>query len=204
MRLLRCEYIARNDRSADRLNLMKKILEKINNEKGISLVELVLAVFIFSLVIMAASGIFISAIKAQRVIIAKKNVAENTQYVMNFMVKEIRMAKANANLTLTFMKADGSSFTSASLDNITFINFENKTIKYFLSDNKIQISINGVVSPITSSDIRINSLSFTLNDWDLSIGTGPAPFVNILINGESVNGIGGQIEMQSSVSPRIY
>ncbi len=180
---------------------MKKILEKIQNQKGVSLTELIVAVFVFSLVVTAASGIFLNAIKAQRAIIAKKNVAEDTQYVMEFMVKELRMAKANtADLTLTFKKADGSSFTGASLDNITFINFNNETIKYALSGTKIQR--NDI--DITSDNIKINFLSFTLNAWDLTQGSGTAPLINILIKAESANGVGGQIEIQTSVSPRIY
>lgn len=180
---------------------MKKILEKIQNEKGISLIELVVAVSVFSLVVMATSGIFLNAIKTQRTIIAKKNVAEDAQYVMEFMVKELRMAKINvADLTLTFNDGAGSqlNFNNSPSSVVSFINFNNETIKYSLLGNKIQR--NDI--DITSGGIKINSLGFTLNNWDLSVG--PAPLVSILIKAESVNGVGGQIEMQATISPRIY
>lgn len=186
---------------------MRKILEKIQNEKGVSLTELVVAVFIFSLVVAAVSGIFMNAIKVQRAIIAEKNVAENTRYAMEFMVKELRMAKVNtADLDQTFNDGAGSqlNFTNYPFSNpssaISFINFNDEIVKYSLSGNKIQR--NNI--DITSGDIRISFLSFTLNNWDLAPGGGIAPFVNILIKAESANGVGGQIEMQATVSPRIY
>lgn len=185
---------------------MNKIFfKKYSNEKGISLIELVVAVSVFSLVVLAATGIFINSMKAQRIILAKQNVAENMRYTMEYMIKEIRMAKINPTATLTFERTAGIQLddSNSPSDTIRFINSNNAEITYSLIGDAIKRDDgSGTFQPVSSDEVRITGLSYTLNNWNLA--NGPAPLITILIKAEALNGVGGTMELQTSVAPRIY
>ncbi|MBU4338755.1 prepilin-type N-terminal cleavage/methylation domain-containing protein [Patescibacteria group bacterium] len=191
---------------------MIKIFRKIQNEKGISLVELVVAVSIFSLVMIAATGIFINAMKAQKAIIAKQNVANNMRYIMEFMTKELRMARVNnTDPTLTFNDGDENddgTFLTVKNGNFSRISFENgfgNTVLYkFDSANEKILRKEGAVAEqtVSSNEISITGLNFKINNWNLTAGS--APLITIFMTAEAKNGVGGEIDVQTSVSPRTY
>lgn len=184
---------------------MNKIFsKKYNNEKGISLVELVVSVSVFSLIMITASAIFINAIKAQKIILAKQSVAENMRYTMEFMVKELRMTQANNTLNLTFEKTSGTQLNLANSPSSTirFINYNTDIINYSLVGNKVMRNNGSGDQPVSSDEVKITGLSFILNNWNLTAG--PAPLVTIVIKAESLNGSSGTMELQTSVAPRIY
>lgn len=204
-----------------------KTIKKYDNEKGISLVELVVAVSIFSSVMLAATGIFINAIKAQKAIIAKQNVMNNMRYIMEFMVKDIKMAQVALSPDLTFKGANGLKLN---IDNnflepstaISFIRFNEDEVKYFFYNEtdaggnvvKSEVRRTNITSlsnadddqSISSDEVLITGLSFTGNDWSLSTGapSPAAPFITILIKARAKNGVGGEMELQTGISPRTY
>lgn len=182
------------------------ILKKYNNEKGVSLVELMISVAIFSMVAITASGVFINAMKAQKSMIVKQNVTDNLRYALEFMVKELRMAQENATPTLTFNNGAGVQIKNDAFPGISFVNGSGKTIIYALNGGIITrnntTDATGAQS-VSSNEAEITGLSFILNDWNLSAG-GQAPLVTILIKAKSRSGVGGEMEIQTSVSPRIY
>lgn len=192
---------------------MEKILEKIKNEKGISLVELVVAVAVFSLVVTVASGIFINAMKAQKEIMAKQSIADDLRYDADFMLKELRMAQANpSDATLTFSDGAGNPLnanTSPPSSVIYFFNSSGNNIAYSLVGSNIMredISNATGAQSISSGAVEITSLSFILNNWNLTKGAPGAasPLITVLITARAKSGVGGDIELQTSVSPRIY
>jgi Tfp pilus assembly protein PilE len=182
----------------------KFFYKKYYNEKGISLVELVVSVSVFSLVVIASSGIFMNAIKTQKVILAKQNVAENMRYTSEFMVKELRMAQVNAALNMTFQKtpAEQLDFDNSPSETIIFTNYNGDVISYSLSGNKIMRNSGSGAEPVSSDEVEVTGLSFILNNWNLTLG--PAPLITIIIKAKSTSGVGGVMELQTSVAPRIY
>lgn len=179
--------------------------QKIQNEKGISLIELVVAVAIFSVVIIAAVGIFISAMKAQKAMLAKQNMADSLRYTMEYMVKELRMAQIDTvDSALTFKKdsSDIAGFKNDHSSSLYFKNSAGDSVQYSLSGNKILKD----VQPISSNEVKIISLNFTINNWSLvnDPTDGKAPLITIYMKAEAKSGAGGDMELQTSVSPRIY
>lgn len=63
-----------------------------NNKRGLTLVELIIAIGLFSLVITIAVGLFTRAISSQRRGIAIQNAQDNGRYLLGMMSKEIRMS----------------------------------------------------------------------------------------------------------------
>lgn len=170
------------------------------NEKGVSLIELVVAVSIFAMVVIAASGIFINAMKAQKAISAKQNVAGNMRYVMEFMVKEIRMAQVdNAVPSMTFN--DGANpVNDGHFLKISFKNGFGNVVTYEFDNGNKKILRNN--EPLSSDEVLITGLDFKINAWD--IAAGPSPLITIFMKAESKNGVGGEMDLQTSVSPRTY
>ncbi|MDP3057829.1 MAG: prepilin-type N-terminal cleavage/methylation domain-containing protein [bacterium] len=190
-----------------------EIFKKINNEKGISLVELVVAVSVFSMVITAASGIFINALKAQKTIVAKQNVADNLRYIMEFMVKEMRMAQTDTvNPDLTFNDGAATPVTvkNGRFTKISFKNMSSSSIVYDFDSVNSKILRNdfggtGGAQAISSDEVLITDLKFMVNNWNLTTGpAAAAPFITIWIKAKAKSGAGGETELQTSVSPRIY
>lgn len=188
---------------------MEKIFEKIRNEKGISLVELVVAVTIFSMIVTIASGMFINAIRAQKIIIAKQSVADDLRYSADFMLKELRMAQSHPTVPIfTFRDSGGDQLIGDNSPSsfLSFFNSSGDNIKYSLSSGVISRDDGSTVQPISSSGVEIVSLNFTLNNWNLERGAvdALAPLITVTIRARSRNGAGGETEFQTSVSPRIY
>jgi len=57
-----------------------RLLKKIKNEKGVSLLELLVAVTLFSVVIISSTQIFKMVVDGQRNAIGAQNVQENIRY----------------------------------------------------------------------------------------------------------------------------
>ena len=63
------------------------------NGEGFTLIEILVVIVIFSIVLGAVIGIFISAIRIQRYYLASQKLLDQTSYVTEYMSRSIRMAK---------------------------------------------------------------------------------------------------------------
>src|SRR3989344_7553270 len=94
---------------------MGLFFRKIKQTRGISLIELLVAITLFSFMILAATQIFKMVIDGQRSAISAQNVQENIRYAMEKISKEIRMAQISntdclpAGVNKVFNTAAGST-----------------------------------------------------------------------------------------------
>lgn len=167
------------------------MFEKNQNEKGVTLVELLIAVTVLSIAMAIASSMFANSMKEQQKIIAKQNVTDNSRYITEFMIKEIRMAKA----------IDPAS-KNGIFSTITFTNSSGSAVTYSLSGNTILRNGGSGDQPISSNEISVSALTFSVNNWGSSV----APRVTIFIKTESLSSASQRAvaELQASTSPRIY
>lgn len=91
---------------------MKKNIQKLNNQKGFTLIEVIVAMAIFMIIMGGSAGVFASAFKSYK---SAKNVNENlknAQYAMNLMTKTFRTSSIkhppSANTTATLVVYDYS------------------------------------------------------------------------------------------------
>lgn len=70
---------------------------KNHSKLGLTLVELLVAATVFSLVVVTVVGLFTTAIRSQRKSMVIQNVQDNGRYLIGFMAKEIRMSELNAS-----------------------------------------------------------------------------------------------------------
>lgn len=74
----------------------QKLLKKKNNfifQNGFTLIEMIVAMAIFSVLIISITGIFISVVKAQRLALAQNSIQESGRYILESITKEIRMGE---------------------------------------------------------------------------------------------------------------
>ncbi len=192
---------------------MKKIVEKFNSIKNkqtikaFSLIEIIVAVSIFSVIILSMTGIFKMVIDGQRRSIATQNVQESLKYFLEVINKEIRMAVrsdggCNVSSGNIFYLQQGTEG-----DVLYFKNYYNQCVVYYLevspenSYGRFKISRNGLNDYISPSQISIDRLDFVL-----SSGYELQDLVTINIKAHSLGARNTDSEMilQTSLSSRYY
>lgn len=114
---------------------MKRIPKKL---KGLSLIEVVASIGVFSLMMVAVAGIFSSSISSSRTNRVVERNLENAQFVMNEMAKELRTSTVvnPTSVTATFASPDTQS-------SIRFYDYsQSKCIQY----NTVTVSGNTVIT----------------------------------------------------------
>ncbi len=162
-----------------------------NKQKGMTLIELIVAIGLFGLVSLVIFGIFILATGYQRRIIAVKNVEDNLRFSMESMAREIRT---------------GKDFTKNSDGSLSFTNAKSagESVTYRLSGGIIEKSSDNKLSylPITGSDTAMDYLTFELSGQ--SINDNLQPRITIAIGATSkVGAQSSNLKVQTTVSSRL-
>ena len=92
--------------------MLKRLKKKKEVEKGFTLVEMIIAIFIFSIVFGAASGLFVSAIKNQSRTLANQQLLDQTSYTIEYIGRAIRMAKKDIEGSCISAKLNYATTTS--------------------------------------------------------------------------------------------
>ena len=169
---------------------------------GFTLIELLVSVTIFTIVVGAGSGVFISALRAQQAAFAEQNLVDNTRFAIEFMSRQIRLAKRDGDGSCT---GTANSTYSLSSGVLKFINSQNQCIHFKLSGDVIEVSTNGgsvFVGLTAASLVNVVDLSFTLSGElrsDLL-----QPRVTILLEAQAVGGgsVNPTTRIQTTVSTR--
>jgi len=141
------------------------------NQKGLTLLELIVALGVFSMAVIAAVSIFVTTLNTQRRILATQTGIDNFRYVLAVMTKEIRMAKEDVG----FCGHTGQVYhVSEDGDELSFVNYKDECVTYGLStDGGIIKSVAGSDFtsgdiPVTAEDIMVNKLMFINSEEDFS------------------------------------
>ncbi|MEZ4156825.1 MAG: type II secretion system protein [Candidatus Paceibacterota bacterium] len=162
-------------------------MKKIQNQKGFTVAELLVAMAIFAVVISIASTIFIRSLRAQRAVVKLIEVNENTSITLERLAREIRT---------------GTDFpSSGTYQDLTFTNARGEDVRYFLSENRIQETIYGQTLPLTAEGVYVDNLEFVIG------ATNQVPRVTILLqvglpeNTQDISEVKSQIQTTVSVRP---
>jgi hypothetical protein len=170
---------------------------KINifNNKGVSLLEIVVALGIFLIVILAVVSFFEISIMNQRGAINAGNIQESMRYAFEAMSKEIRMAVEDE---LGSCVGAGKIYQVGS-NNLKFINQYDECVEYYLENSRIKIKRGAVEGWVTSENIKADELAFYLDEVT-------QPRVTILANLSIPvkSGISREMILQTTVSSRYY
>lgn len=176
-----------------------------NNKRGFSLIELIVAVSLFTGIIFSSTSIFKMVIDSQRSALAAQNVQESLKYFLEVIGKEIRMAQKNENVC-PGISAEAVYVTSAQdgSDSLSFRNYYDECVTYsIVSEGGTQRflitrgSESGFISPAV---IYLDNLKFVLNT------EGGQPMVTMSIKAHALGSQAARSEMtlQTSVTSRYY
>lgn len=158
-----------------------------NKERGLTMIELIVAVGIFGLVIGMTVSIFVLALASQRRIIALRNTEDNVRFAIEAMAREIKTGK-NFN-------GGGSS--------VSFTNAKGEAVIYRLNSNVVEKSSDGGVnySAVTGTETTVNYLNFYL--MGSAIGDGLEPRITVTIGvTSSVGNQTANLKIQTTLSER--
>lgn len=191
-------------------NMFKKIKQ---NKFGVTLIELMVAVSLFSVIILSATQIFKMVIEGQRNAIAAQNVQENMRYAFETMSKEIRMATiSNHDCESIFTpeaEATNKVFnttTNAEGDILYFKNKDGICTAYYLLNGSIMI-IRGVnTAAISPNEIKISNLEFRVADDLIGAFHSIQPIVTMKMDIEVIGKEmhKQEMKMQTTISSRYY
>lgn len=173
---------------------MKSHIAYRASQKGFTMIELIVAMGIFVTLLAAATGGFVQALRAQRAIVALMTANDNASLILEQMAREIRV---------------GYNFqTSASEDELTFVNGYNEIVTYRLNNQGIERGVGGGLSGatfqrLTAQVARIDGIKFRLQGAQSGDGEAPRVTVNLAVGarGRGVENI--IVNIQTTVSARL-
>lgn len=160
---------------------------------GFSLIELIVAVGIFSITATFAMGTLLTLTNAQRKAAALQSAFDNVRFAIEAMAKDMR--------TGTTYQCVGTGYPCAGF---SYINSNGDAIVYDLSGNQLRKQINsGTPQAVTDKSVYINQLSFYLNGS--ATNDAVQPTVTVVVSGtagRSRANIASTIQLQTTVAPR--
>lgn len=117
--------------------------------RGYSLAELIVAIGIFSMVMLIVMGVYLALISYDRQARATNQLASDFSFALDSMVRNIRTGTGYP-----------SSCNNTSCNSFTFTDSAGRSVTYALSAGRITATVNGVSSPLTDPAITITRLNF--------------------------------------------
>ena len=183
----------------------------IKNKQGTTLLEMVVAVGLFTVIILLVAGIFQMVVNGQRSALASQNIQENIRYIFEIMSKEIRTAGISNGLCKTLISPEPiplyKVYNTASAGAALY--FKNKhadCAAYYLENNRLKIIRGEMANFVTPSAVKINNIKFSVTDDLIGGSHNLQPQVNIILDAEVVGKDMHKqaIKIQTSISSRYY
>jgi len=187
--------------------------------RGYSLIEILVAVAIFTIVVAGPTGFFVSSLKGQIKSLASQKLLDNTSYTLEYISRSLRMAKKeigcldiNDPTTCPCLKTQGYGFNYENPDGdisaIRFINYNGECQEFFWdkNDNRLKESKNEATPvALTSEELEIISLKFNLSGE--SQDDTDQPRVTLFLDlkggkGQKILELRPEIKIQTTISQR--
>lgn len=167
--------------------------------RGFTLIEIIVAMTVFSLALGAMSSLFVMALKGQRNVFAQQNLLDNTRFALEQMSRQIRMAQRDETGICT--GTAGSTYSGGGAD-ITFIDPGSNCRTYDFSGGIIRMrpDTGQGFSNLTSNDVNIERLNFDVRGREAT--DGEQPRVTIVIDAKDPNQQSAGIILQTTISAR--
>lgn len=147
-----------------------KLMSIQHIQKGYTLIEILVAVGIFTILIAAPTGFFVGSLRGQLKTLASQKLLDNTSYTLEYISRSLRMAKKELSADpLTACLLEGGTILYGHNYQITrggnglkFINYKNECQEFFLDENdhRLKESKNGAAPvALTAEDLEITSLT---------------------------------------------
>ncbi len=190
-------------------NILKKNkggIKKTAKRKAFSLVEIIVAVSLFSVIILSMTGIFRMVIEGQRGAIASQNVQESMKYFLEVINKEIRMAVRTESSDCGVPAGDIYRLVETENgDTLYFQNFYKECVVYSIENDELssrfKISRGGHEGYISPRLISVDRLDFVLRQ---GLEEQDSITVNIKARALNTRSSDAEVVLQTTLSSRYY
>ena len=163
---------------------------KTKRESGFTIVEVLVTSFIFSIIAMSVSAVFVQALALQRRASASQKIQDNAVFVLENMSREIRVS------VITDQESP-----ACALSTLSVVHPDKGTIVYRMTGGAIEKSQGGgPFVALSGSDVRFTRFNFCVTGS--LAGDDKTPKVSILTTIENVSGQVLEVNMQTTVSSR--
>jgi len=174
------------------MNFFSNKMKMINDKRGLTLIEIMVSIALFSIVIVVIMGSIITIIDVNR----KSQTLSIVMNDLNFVLESMtRSAKTGDNLEIVTRDDGGFSV----------INQDGEQVEYVVSDGKIKRSVEGASQiDMTSDQINISGSHFKVFDDNEDDGGNMQPRLLMSIEGEAkiTESISSAFRIQTTVSQR--
>ncbi len=166
-----------------------------NNSKGLSLIEMVVAIGLFGVAVTIGVGLILSLTKAQAKAINIRAAMDGLGFAMEIMTKEIRT---------------GSSYSLSGPGEFSFTNAVDDDITYRLASTRLERKCTGTCGgggntdflPITSSEVKVQRLGFYLHGEGVLPADTEQPWVTIVMGVRAGAKDAAEVNLQTTVTQR--
>jgi len=142
------------------------IYKPLKSQRGISLVELLIALSILSIVLGLAYSLFFFSTKSFKMGSNQSNIQQNLRSVSSFIHKEVRHAVEIETLDTSFTPTQGYEYIFAENSSINHGKFINGSFVKTSKSDAIIVNSTGLVFTIKKLDNGSNLLEFTVRAGD--------------------------------------
>lgn len=190
--------------SLNSIKMLKCFNVKVIN-RGFTLVEMLVVMLIFSIIIGAISGLFISSIQAQKNALATQQLLDQTSFALEYMSRALRMAKKQTSDLPPCLSGNGLNYEiTYGGSGLKFINhLENDDCQeFFLENEQLKQKKNNLTETLELTSpppkLQITSLNFSLSGQAQGDSLQPKATIFLKIKMET----GPEINIQTTVSQR--
>jgi len=169
--------------------------------KGFTLIEMVVAIAIFSLLVGATSGVFLSGLKNQKQGLATQEILDQTSYLMEYMSRSLRMAIKDdiesGGITKHCLAGDRVNYEFDSLTKcLKFRNYHNECQQFCWDGTHIKDE-NG--NYLTSDHLKVSNFSVQLQgQYQYPDNQQPRVTISLNITGKEQT----SLNIQTTISQR--
>ena len=180
---------------------------------GFTLIEMMVAVTIFSVITLAATAIFKTVVEGQRSAVAAQNIGESMRYALELAAREIRSAQKSDGVCKTLFNPEPTPlykiYNKNNNDEGEIIYFRNKNgecTAYYLLGERLAVTRGLDAGFLTPQKIKIKNLKFNITDDLIGAFHSVHPFIAISMEAEAEGKAEHKqtIKMQTSISSRFY
>ena len=131
--------------------------------KSYTLIEVLVAVSIFTMIIAAPTGFLVGSLKGQQKALASQKLLDNTSYTLEYISRALRMAKKELSAPACLSQNGLNYEITRGGDGLKFINYKEECQEFFLEGTRLKESKDGIENYLTSEDLEITSLKFKLS-----------------------------------------
>jgi len=169
----------------------------MTGDKGFTLVEIMIAISVFSIMIISLFGFFHSAFLSQEKSLNSIYLLDNASFLSEYMSRSIRMARKDINGDCIEAKAN---FYQSDDSHLKFLNYNGECQELFLQNGSLVLSKSGETQNLTPDDILVEDLVFHVKGGSQSDFIQPR--VTFILAMKNKKGPIQSIKIQTTVSQR--